>query len=58
MKFPAATPAEPLALSRSSAARDIVSDIELNAIENVNEANDRVVESDVRWRFVIDTSTL
>ena len=40
------------------AEHNIVSDIELTAIDNVNEAYDRVVKSDVRYRFVIDMSTL
>jgi uncharacterized zinc-type alcohol dehydrogenase-like protein len=40
------------------AEHDIVSDIELTAIDKVNEAYDRVVKSDVRYRFVIDMSTL
>lgn len=36
----------------------IVSDIELIPIQKINEAYDRVVKSDVRYRFVIDLSTL
>ena len=40
------------------AEHDIVSDIELTAIGDVNAAYDRVVKSDVRYRFVIDMSTL
>ncbi|MBD5633409.1 MAG: NAD(P)-dependent alcohol dehydrogenase [Candidatus Eremiobacteraeota bacterium] len=40
------------------AEHDIVADIELTAIDKVNEAYDRVVKSDVRYRFVIDMSTL
>jgi uncharacterized zinc-type alcohol dehydrogenase-like protein len=39
-------------------AHGIVSDIELTAIQNVNEAYDRVLESDVRYRFVIDIGSL
>ena len=34
------------------------SDVEVIAADYVNEAWDRVVKSDVRYRFVIDTSTL
>lgn len=34
------------------------SEIEIIAAEKINEAWDRVVASDVRYRFVIDTSTL
>ena len=36
----------------------IVSDIELTSIEKINEAYERVVASDVRYRFVIDLATL
>jgi alcohol dehydrogenase (NADP+) len=39
-------------------AHDIVSDVETIAIQQVNEAYDRVVKSDVRYRFVIDMATL
>jgi alcohol dehydrogenase (NADP+) len=37
---------------------DIVSDIELTSIQKVNEAYERVIKSDVRYRFVIDIATL
>ncbi len=37
---------------------DIVSEIETIPIAKVNEAYDRVVKSDVRYRFVIDMSSL
>jgi uncharacterized zinc-type alcohol dehydrogenase-like protein len=37
---------------------DIVSDIEKIDASYVNEAYDRVVKSDVRYRFVIDIATL
>ena len=36
---------------------NIVSDIEIIPAEKINEAWDRVVASDVRYRFVIDAST-
>ena len=36
----------------------IVSDIEVIPIQKVNEAYDRVVKSDVRYRFVIDIASL
>jgi uncharacterized zinc-type alcohol dehydrogenase-like protein len=39
-------------------AHDIVSDVEVIAIQKVNEAYDRVVKSDVRYRFVIDMASL
>ena len=39
-------------------AHDITSDIEVIPIQKVNEAYDRVVRSDVRYRFVIDMATL
>jgi uncharacterized zinc-type alcohol dehydrogenase-like protein len=40
------------------AAQGITSDIELIAIDQVNEAYERVLKSDVRYRFVIDMATL
>jgi uncharacterized zinc-type alcohol dehydrogenase-like protein len=40
------------------AAKGIVSDIELIDIENINEAYDRMIKGDVRYRFVIDMATL
>jgi len=40
------------------AAHNIVSDIELIAIKDVQAAFDRMVKGDVRYRFVIDMSTL
>ncbi|ASG22743.1 NAD(P)-dependent alcohol dehydrogenase [Nitrospirillum viridazoti] len=40
------------------AKHNIISDIETIAINQVNEAYDRVVASDVRYRFVIDMASL
>jgi uncharacterized zinc-type alcohol dehydrogenase-like protein len=37
---------------------DIVSDIEMTPIQKVNEAYERVIKSDVRYRFVIDMASL
>jgi uncharacterized zinc-type alcohol dehydrogenase-like protein len=37
---------------------NLACDIELTPIQNVNEAYDRVVKSDVRYRFVIDMNSL
>jgi uncharacterized zinc-type alcohol dehydrogenase-like protein len=37
---------------------EITSDIEKIAISDVNKAYERVVKSDVRYRFVIDLATL
>ena len=37
---------------------DIVSDIEVIAIQDINTAYERVIKSDVRYRFVIDMGTL
>ncbi|HEY4361831.1 MAG TPA: NAD(P)-dependent alcohol dehydrogenase [Bryobacteraceae bacterium] len=37
---------------------NIVSDIEIIAMDKINEAYDRVVKSDVRYRFVIDLASL
>jgi uncharacterized zinc-type alcohol dehydrogenase-like protein len=36
----------------------IVSDIELTSIDKLAEAYQRVVKSDVKYRFVIDMATL
>jgi uncharacterized zinc-type alcohol dehydrogenase-like protein len=40
------------------AEHDIVSDIELIKIDGINAAYDRVVKADVKYRFVIDMSSL
>lgn len=40
------------------AEHGIGSDIEIVSVDKVNEAYERVLASDVRYRFVIDTSTL
>jgi uncharacterized zinc-type alcohol dehydrogenase-like protein len=40
------------------AEHDIVSDIELVTFDKVNEAYDRVVKADVKYRFVIDIASL
>ena len=40
------------------ADRGIVSDIELIPIQKINEAYDRMVRSDVKYRFVIDMASL
>ena len=37
---------------------DITCDIELIPIQKVNEAYERVLKSDVRFRFVIDMASL
>jgi uncharacterized zinc-type alcohol dehydrogenase-like protein len=39
-------------------AHNITADIEVISIDRINEAFDRVVKSDVRFRFVIDLATL
>ena len=36
----------------------ITADIELIPIDKINEAYDRVIKSDVKYRFVIDTASL
>lgn len=41
-----------------SAATGISADIELIGIESVNEAYERILKSDVRYRFVIDMASL
>ena len=40
------------------AEHNIVSDIEIISIQQINEAYERVIKSDVKYRFVIDISTL
>jgi uncharacterized zinc-type alcohol dehydrogenase-like protein len=40
------------------AEHGIAAEIETIRADEVNEAYDRVVKSDVRYRFVIDTSTI
>ena len=40
------------------AEHNIVSDVEVIAIKDINEAYDRMLNGDVRYRFVIDMATL
>jgi uncharacterized zinc-type alcohol dehydrogenase-like protein len=40
------------------AARGIVSDIELIPMQKINEAYDRMLKQDVRYRFVIDMASI
>ena len=40
------------------AAHGIVSDIEIIAMDQINTAYERILQSDVRYRFVIDLATL
>ena len=40
------------------AEHGLVSDVEVISAEQVNEAYERVLASDVRYRFVIDVATL
>jgi alcohol dehydrogenase (NADP+) len=40
------------------AAHGITSDVEVIPIEKINEAYDRILKSDVKYRFVIDMATL
>jgi uncharacterized zinc-type alcohol dehydrogenase-like protein len=40
------------------AAHNITSDIELIPIQQINQAYERVVKSDVKYRFVIDLASL
>ena len=40
------------------ARHGVVSDVEVISIQNVNEAYERVLNSDVRYRFVIDMASL
>jgi uncharacterized zinc-type alcohol dehydrogenase-like protein len=40
------------------AEHNIVSDVEVINIATINEAYDRILKSDVKYRFVIDLATL
>jgi uncharacterized zinc-type alcohol dehydrogenase-like protein len=40
------------------ADKGITSDIELIKIQQINQAYDRLLKSDVKYRFVIDNSSL
>lgn len=40
------------------AAHNIYSDIELISAQDINKAYERVINSDVKYRFVIDMKTL
>ena len=40
------------------AEHDIGADIELISADQINEAYERVLASDVRYRFVVDIATL
>jgi uncharacterized zinc-type alcohol dehydrogenase-like protein len=40
------------------AEHGIVSDIEMTSFDKLEEAWDRVVRGDVKYRFVLDTKTL
>ncbi len=40
------------------AAKNIVADVEVIPIKKINEAYERMIKNDVRYRFVIDMSTL
>jgi uncharacterized zinc-type alcohol dehydrogenase-like protein len=41
-----------------SAARGIVSDVEVIPIQQINQAYERMLKGDVRYRFVIDMGSL
>ena len=40
------------------AEHNITSDVEIIPMQAINEAYDRVLKSDVKYRFVIDLATL
>ena len=50
--------ARPRRCSTSAPQHDIVSDIELIPIQKINEAYERMLKSDVKYRFVIDMASL
>ena len=37
---------------------NIVSDVEVIDIKDINKAYERIIKSDVKYRFVIDTASL
>ena len=40
------------------AGKNIVSDVEVIPIQYINEAYERMIKNDVKYRFVIDLKTL
>jgi uncharacterized zinc-type alcohol dehydrogenase-like protein len=40
------------------AEKNIAADVEVISIQQINEAYERMIRNDVRYRFVIDMSTL
>jgi uncharacterized zinc-type alcohol dehydrogenase-like protein len=40
------------------AAKGIVSDVEVIPVQKINEAYERMLQGDVRYRFVIDAASL
>ena len=40
------------------AEKNITSDVEVIPIQKINEAYERMIKGDVRYRFVIDTQSL
>ena len=40
------------------AEKDIVSEVEIIRMDEINEAFERMLKSDVKYRFVIDMSSL
>ena len=40
------------------AEHNIASDVEVIKIQDINEAYERMIKGDVRYRFVIDTASL
>jgi uncharacterized zinc-type alcohol dehydrogenase-like protein len=50
--------AETQAMLDYCAEKNIVSDVEVIPIQKVNEAFERVLKADVKYRFVIDMASL
>jgi len=48
----------PAALINTRGQHNITSDIEIIPIQQINEAYDRLLKSDVKYRFVIDMASL
>lgn len=58
MRSPA-MPQRPFVLNAAiSGKHGITSDIEVIKIQDINEAYERMLKSDVKYRFVIDMATL
>ena len=58
IRFVAGQTRTPSKVEAFCAEKGIASDIEMIAIQQVNEAYERLLKSDVKYRFVIDMASL